>query len=147
MEIQHTEIREVRVSYHPTNVQRSTFRLPGEVAEFVRSVLTDNSREHFIAVYLDGSHKPVGYSVVGIGGANFCNVHPREVFQRACISGACSLVIAHNHPSGSLEPSEQDWTMTKQAQKAGKLLGIKVLDHVIVTDEAYCSLATLDRWN
>lgn len=146
MEAKFSQIREVRVSYHTPQVDRRQFTAPRHVSQFVREVLTDNSREHFIAVYLDGSHKPISYSIISIGLANFCAVHPREIFQRAIMSGACAMIVAHNHPSGSLEASKEDWEMTHRLQEAAKLLGIKLLDHVIINDTESVSLAEDWRW-
>lgn len=146
MELKFSQIREVRVSYHTPQIDRRSFRTSRHVADFVREVMTDNSREHFIAVYLDGSHSPISYAIISIGLANFCPIHPREIFQRALVSGACALVVAHNHPSGSLEPSEEDWTTTYRLQEAAKLLRLKLLDHVIITDTNYVSLAEQFRW-
>lgn len=138
---QFTEIREVRVNYLPTAVKRFPINRPTHVAEFVRSVLPDNSREHFVALYLDGSHYVASYSVISTGLANFTTVHPREVFQRAVVSGACAVAFAHNHPSESTEPSREDQATTERLRKAGEILGIKVLDHVIVTDKEHLSMA------
>ena len=111
-----------------------TIKGPNDVADFVRSVLTDNSREHCVALYLDGAHQVVSYSIISIGTANMSVVHPREVFQRAILAGAISIIIAHNHPSGVLTPSDEDHKVTKRLKDAGEILGIKLLDHLIVTD-------------
>ena len=139
---QDTFIREVRVQYQATT--QPTFKISGplSVAQFVRQILresSDNSREHFIALFLDGGHQVASYSIVSIGTANFTTAHPREVFQRAISAGAVALVIAHNHPSGQIEPSREDHDATRQLKAAGELLGIKLLDHIIVTDEAHYS--------
>jgi DNA repair protein RadC len=67
-------------------------------------------------------------------------VHPREVFEPAVRNLAAGIILAHNHPSGCLEPSDEDLSLTKRLVQAGKLLGIEVLDHVIVTKEAFVSL-------
>ena len=115
---------------------------PLSVAQFVRQILresSDNSREHFIALFLDSGHQVASYSIVSIGTANFTTAHPREVFQRAISAGAVSLVIAHNHPSGQIEPSREDHQTTHRLKAAGELLGITLLDHIIVTDEAHYS--------
>lgn len=143
---QDTFIREARVNYlHCENVM---FKIsgPADVANFVRSILTDNSREHFVALYLNAQHKVAAYSIVSIGTANFAPVAPREVFQRAVLTGAISLVLAHNHPSESTEPSTEDKMVTKRLRDAGELLGIKVLDHVIVTNSAFLSMKEDDVW-
>ena len=145
-DIQDTFIREARVNYlHCDHVM---FRItgPDDVANFVRSILTDNSREHFVALYLNASHQVAAYSIVSIGSANSAPVAPREVFQRAVLTGAISIVVAHNHPSDSTEPSPEDRAVTKRLRDAGQLLGIKVLDHLIVTDSAYLSLKEDEGW-
>jgi len=67
-------------------------------------------------------------------------VHPRECFRTAIVKNCCSIIIAHNHPSGSLEPSAEDLNLTKRLVESGKLIGIEVLDHLIVTADAYVSL-------
>jgi DNA repair protein RadC len=66
-------------------------------------------------------------------------VHPREVFADAGSDRACALIIAHNHPSGRLEPSPEDMDITKRLQEAGKVMGISLLDHVIFTQNTFCS--------
>jgi len=110
------------------------------VADFVRSILTDNSREHFVALYLDGAHQVTSYSIVSIGTANASMVHPREVFQRAILAGAVSIIIAHNHPSGVLTPSDEDHKVTQRLKDAGDILGIKLLDHIIISDHSQKSI-------
>ena len=129
-----TFIREVRATYHMTETPPFTITGPEDTAAFVRSILTDNSREHFIALYLDGAHQVVSYSTISIGTANASLVHPREVFQRAILVGAVAVVVAHNHPSGNLTPSEEDHKVTKRLKESGEILGIRLLDHSIISD-------------
>ena len=136
-----TFIREVRATYQPTSTQLFAIKGPDDVADFVRSILTDNSREHFVAVYLDGANQVASYSIVSIGTANASMVHPREVFQRAILAGAVSIIIAHNHPSGVLTPSDEDHKVTQRLKEAGEIVGIKLLDHLIITDLACLSLS------
>lgn len=141
------QIREVRVSYHTTNEEKIQITQPAQVARFIRSTLTDNSREHVVALYLDGAHQIACYSVISIGAANSCTLHPREVYQRAILSGACALILAHNHPSGQLDASREDWEVTRRMLEASRILGIKLLDHIIVTDDGFASLSSLSEWN
>ena len=133
-------IREVRVNYLPTTSIKFQIKGPDCVARFVRSVLLDNSREQFLALYLDGAHNVASYSIVSVGAANQATIHPREIFQRAILAGAIAITIAHNHPSGELTPSDADLSVTKRIKESGSLLGIEVLDHVIVTDSSHNSL-------
>ncbi len=136
-----TFIRETRVSYIHSQQALFKIRSASDVATFVRSVLTDNSREHLVALFLDAMHQVSAYSIVSIGSANYAVVTPREVFQRAIVSGAIAIVIAHNHPSGSIQPSNDDHKVTKRLFESGLILGIKLLDHVIVTDNEHYSFS------
>jgi DNA repair protein RadC len=132
-------IREVHVNYASTTEPVFLIANPVSVANFVRSVLTDNSREHFVALFLNTSNFVASYSIVSIGTANSAPVEPREVFQRAVLVGAISIVIAHNHPSGSLKPSDADIHITNRLCEAGQTLGIQVLDHLIIADHSFYS--------
>jgi DNA repair protein RadC len=133
-------IREVRVNYVSTNRKQFDIRGPSHVASFFRSVAVDNSREQFIAIYLNGAHSVISYSLISIGSAKQVQVTAPEIFQRALLVGATAMVVAHNHPSNRLEPSEQDISVTKALLKAGAILGIAFLDHVIVSDTECNSL-------
>lgn len=96
-------------------------------------------KEHFIVFYLDTRNQEIKRDVVSIGTLNYNLVHPREVFEPAVKSLAANIIVAHNHPSGCLEPSDEDLSLTKRLSQAGKLLGIELLDHVIVTKEGFMS--------
>ena len=125
-------IREVAIRYVgarrrvPGKITR-----PDQVAEYLRRRIRDDAREHFVAIYLDGRHRPIADSVVSIGTATASHVHPREVFQPAIALGACALLIGHSHPSGDVTPSTEDLDLTKRLTEAGRLLGITLLDHVV----------------
>lgn len=126
--------------YHRTETPTASISGPESAADFVRSILLDNSREHFVALYLDSNHQVACYSIVAIGSTNQCLLHPREVFQRAILSGAVAMIVAHNHPSGNLTPSNEDIKSTTRLKEAGELLGISLLDHLIVSDTGYESI-------
>jgi len=96
-------------------------------------------KEHFIVLYLDTKNQEIKKQVVSIGTLNFSIVHPREVFEEAVKNLAASIIIAHNHPSNFVEPSSEDIKLTKRLVEAGKILGIEILDHVIVSKEKYYS--------
>lgn len=133
-------IREVSARYSKTRRKKFGISKAKDVADFVRSkVLKDNTKEHFILLSLDASHKVISYSVISVGTANYSVVHPREVFQVAILSGAVAIIVAHNHPSGSSLPSDADHEVTKKLKDAGEVLGIKVLDHVIIGDVSHHS--------
>ena len=136
-----TFIRETRVSYIHSQQALFKIRSASDVATFVRSILTDNSREHFIAMFLDAMHQVTAYSIVSIGTANYAVVTPREVYQRAIVAGSIAIAVAHNHPSGSTTPSSDDRAVTRRLRESGELLGIKILDHLIVTNSEYYSFS------
>ena len=136
----HVDIREVRVNYVSTKEKPFDIRHPENVASFFRSVAVDNSREQFMAMYLDASNCVISYSLIAIGSARQVSVAAPEIFQRALLVGAVALVVAHNHPSNRLEPSDQDIAVTTGLTKAGAIIGIKLLDHVIVGDGGFNSL-------
>ena len=94
-------------------------------------------REHFRAIYLDSRNGLLGMETIAIGSLNASLVHPREVFKAAILLNAAALVVVHNHPSGATEMSEEDMTITNNLIKAGELLGIEVLDHVVIGDGHY----------
>jgi DNA repair protein RadC len=99
-----------------------------------------NNKEQLRGLYLGSRHQVVHDEVISIGSLTSNIVHPREVFQPAVEHGAVAIIIAHNHPSGNLEPSDADIEATRQLRAAGKILGIDLLDHLIVTTENYHSI-------
>lgn len=96
-------------------------------------------KEHFIVVYLDVKNQEIKKQIVSIGTVNFSVVHPRDVFEEAVKNLASSIIVVHNHPSGILEPSQEDIKLTHRIVEAGKLLGIEVVDHVIIGKNGYYS--------
>jgi len=91
------------------------------------------SEEHFIAFHLDARHHVIGYHEVSHGTLSSSLVHPREVFKAALLGNSYAIIVAHNHPAGTLKASPEDIETTKTLIAAGKLLGVSVIDHVIVT--------------
>ena len=96
-------------------------------------------KEHFIGLYLNARNQLIYQETISIGSLNANIVHPREVFEPAIAKHALSIIIAHNHPSGSTEPSEEDLQITKRLIKAGKLLGIEIVDHLIIAGRGLLS--------
>lgn len=98
------------------------------------------SEEHFVTLHLSAIHEVIGYHLVSQGTLSSSLVHPREVFKAALLSNAHTIVLAHNHPAGSLSASPDDIETTKQLIAAGKIMGVTVLDHLIVTHNAIYSI-------
>lgn len=99
--------------------------------------IRDSKKEHFIAFYLDTQNRLIERQVISIGTLSSSLVHPREVFEPAVKLSAASVIIAHNHPSDSVEPSMEDREITSRLKKAGEIIGIEVIDHVILAKSCY----------
>jgi DNA repair protein RadC len=104
------------------------------------SYIADKKQEYFVCVSLNGANVVIANRVVTVGLLNANQVHPREVFVNAISDRAASVILAHNHPSGVLKPSSDDIAVTTQMVKAGKILGIEVLDHIIIAKKGFLSL-------
>ena len=113
---------------------------PREVYEFLAPTMRGRMRETFVVILLDGRHRPIGVERVSEGTLTSSLVHPREVFAPALEGRAAAIVLAHNHPSGDAEPSLEDHEVTRRLVRAGKLLGVPVLDHVVLGLGAWTSL-------
>ncbi len=144
--------RELETEY---NYERFDIKNPQAVVSAIRSSIKDMKKEHFMLMILNTRNKIVRIENISVGTLNSSLVHPREVFNKAIVHAASSVVIAHNHPSGDPKPSEEDLKITRRLIDAGKLLGIEVLDHIIIgkhstksaltehkkpEKESYCSL-------
>ena len=101
--------------------------------------IRNSKKEHFVAFYLDTQNKLIERQIISIGTLNASLVHPREVFEPAVALHAASVIITHNHPSGDLDPSDEDAAVTKRLVEAGKILGIELIDHIIVTMAGFLS--------
>jgi DNA repair protein RadC len=100
---------------------------------------TDRKQEHFLAVTINGANEVLNVRVVSIGLIDSSQVHPREVFAEAVAERASGIIVAHNHPAGTLEPSPADIEATKQLKGAGEVVGIELLDHIIFNRVGYFS--------
>ena len=114
--------------------------------ELVKEELVNSDREILLSVMLTVKNDLIGVETVSIGSITASTTSPRDVFKSAILANAVSIIICHNHPSGSLTPSDQDIKITKQLIEAGDLLGIKVLDHLIVSNQGYRSLTDCHKF-
>ena len=111
---------------------------PADVLPLIRHY-ADRKQEHFICVSLNGSNEVIAERVISIGLVNKTQVHPREVFADAIAERASAIIVAHNHPSGGVNPSKEDVEITRQLKSSGEILGIKLLDHIIFNQKTYYS--------
>ena len=114
---------------------------PADVFSHFRFLFVDQVRERFVVLWLNTANRVTGFEVVTEGTLNSSLVHPREVFRGAIVSTSASIIVAHNHPSGNPEPSQEDISITRQLVETGKVIGIPVFDHVIITNDAFISFA------
>lgn len=103
------------------------------------SAIRHLQKEHLLGLYLNARQELVHQEVITIGGLNYTNVSPRDVYAPALPIPAAYIILIHNHPSGSAEPSQADLEVTERLEAAGQLLGIALLDHIIVTSTTYYS--------
>lgn len=102
--------------------------------------IRDKKQEYFVVLTLDGANRLISNTIVFQGTLNQSLVHPREIFAKAIEDRAASIIVAHNHPSGNPDPSTEDIEITTKLKSAGKLLGIKVLEHIVVSKYSYRSI-------
>ena len=119
--------------------KKKTIHFPKDIVEIMVRILNredeiDRKKEHFWTVGLDSRNCIVYIELVSLGTLTASLVHPRETFRLAVMKGVASLMMIHNHPSGDSSPSGDDIDLTKRMVEAGKILGIEILDHIIITE-------------
>jgi DNA repair protein RadC len=129
------KVREVHLSYKGSGISTPPIRQPFDAVPVFVEMLPDHVREHFLALYLDVKHVPIGCRVVATGTADGAHIHPRDVFQPALALGACALIIAHNHPSGDTGPSAEDRQLSRRLKEIGLLIGIPLLDSLVIAED------------
>ena len=112
-----------------------------DIALFLQAQLEYKSHELFIAIYLNTAQKILHHEIISEGGITGTVADPRTIIKKALTYNAVSIILCHNHPSGSLKPSRADESLTKKISEAAILFDIKVLDHIIVSSEGYFSFA------
>lgn len=126
--------------YAKKNISHNTLlNSPQSIFEYLKEKIGKEKKEHFVILCLDTRNNLI-VDEVSVGTLNASLVHPREVFKKAILNNSSHVVIAHNHPSGDPLPSEDDIITTKRLVESGKILGISVVDHIIVTSVKYYSL-------
>ncbi|MFZ4437659.1 MAG: JAB domain-containing protein [Syntrophales bacterium] len=111
-----------------------------DIYNLVKEEMLSSDREIMLSVLLNGMNKIIGVENVAIGNLNSCTWSPSNMLKSAILANAAAIVVCHNHPSGSLTPSAQDIQMTDKLVKAGKIMGIMIHDHLIISHEGYRSI-------
>lgn len=135
---------EITLKYKSGEFQKISIKDSSEAADLFRKFYDADLieyREEFLLLLLNRANKTLGYVKVSTGGITGTVADPRIMLTTALISGACSIMISHNHPSGSLYPSNQDIELTKRIAAGAALIDIKLMDHIIITPDSYYSFA------
>ncbi len=125
----------------PGDLDRPALTSPEAAAEVLVAALAGADRERCLAALLDTKHRLLEVATVSVGSIDHTFMSPREVFRDALLANAAALVLAHNHPSGDPEPSRDDELVTRRLVRAGELIGVEVLDHLVVGGRRWVSLA------
>ena len=136
----HYRVR-VRLVREKSGAFGPVLRCAGDIAALFRAELAGLDREQFTCIHLDAKNRLISREVISIGHLTAALVHPREVFKGAILANAASVAFVHNHPSGDPEPSREDLDLTRRLVKAGEILGITVLDHVVIARGGHASIA------
>jgi DNA repair protein RadC len=120
-------------------VERIKISSPDDAAMLMMEEMRYLQKEYFKILLLDTKNNVKKISEISVGSLNSSIVHPREVFKEAVINSCSSIILVHNHPSGEAQPSHEDIVLTNRLDECGKLMGIKVLDHVVIGDGVYFS--------
>ncbi len=112
---------------------------PQDFFELFNPVMKEESKEVFLVAWLSSSNRVQGFEIVSSGTLNSSAVDPRGVFRSAIVSNAANIIVAHNHPSGNLEPSNEDINLTKKLVEVGKLIEINIFDHIIFGENSFTS--------
>jgi DNA repair protein RadC len=129
----------VRRLYEVNSVDNTKITCPKDVFDLVKGNLMHEEVEHFQILILDTKNKVKNIENISTGSLNSSIVHPREVFNTAIRRRAANIIAVHNHPSGDTKPSREDISITERLEKAGEMVGIKLLDHIIVGNCSYLS--------
>jgi DNA repair protein RadC len=118
---------------------------PDRLIAWLKKELGSLKQEHFLVIFLNTKNHILGYRALFVGGLDRSIVHPREVFKQAVAYSAARIIVVHNHPSGDVTPSDNDYHVTQVLEEAGQTMGIPLLDHLIVSHSGYISLRSIFR--
>lgn len=138
------KVGEVELSYKPTIGKKQKITMASDVYGMLLPTFREGTigyKEYFKVMFLNQNQEVLGYTQIAEGGITETSADVRLILQAALLTNATAIILAHNHPSGSLRPSQQDISLTEQVRKAAEIMRIKVLDHLILSDDNYYSFA------
>jgi DNA repair protein RadC len=134
------KFKETNIKYPElTDMPKKKISSPKDFFELFQPIFKEEPVEIFVVAWLSSANRIIGFEKVSVGNINSSIVDPRSVFRSAIVSNSASIIVAHNHPSGNNEPSEEDISITKKLVESGKLLGVHVFDHIIFAEDTYTS--------
>jgi len=134
------KFKETNIKYPElTEMPKKKISSPRDFFELFQPIFKEEPVEIFVVAWLNSANRIIGFEKVSVGNINSSIVDPRSVFRSAIVSNSASIIVAHNHPSGNNEPSEEDISITKKLVESGKLLGVQVFDHIIFAEDTYTS--------
>jgi DNA repair protein RadC len=122
-----------------SEIPKKKITFPQDFFDLFNPIMKNESKEVFLVAWLSTSNRVQGFEIVTSGTLNTSVVDPRGVFRSAIVANCANIIIAHNHPSGNLEPSNEDISITKKLVEVGKLIEINIFDHIIFADNTYTS--------
>jgi DNA repair protein RadC len=131
-------VRDRSVTYEPDAAMSALTT----AVNIIQQELQRADRERLLCLWLNARHDLIGMEVVSVGTLTASLAHPREIFKGAILKNAAGIILAHNHPSGDPNPSDEDRRLTRRLAEAGRVIGIDILDHVIVADKTFYSFKT-----
>jgi DNA repair protein RadC len=123
-----------------TKQGKQVVKTPEEAYSELKGKFRGKNKEYFWAIFLDTRNQIIKSEEISIGSLDSSIVHPRELFKEAIASSSASIIVAHNHPSGNPEASQEDISLTKRLIQAGKIVGIEIVDHLIIGDDKFISM-------
>lgn len=127
------------VKEHSITIENRSIDNPNIAYNLIKNYAGDADREQLYIICVNTKNEPTHISLISMGTLNSSLVHPREVFKLAILSNSASIILVHNHPSGKLEPSKEDLNITQRIKKCGEMLGIKLIDHLIISEKHFLS--------
>lgn len=129
-----------------TYAEKSVIRHRGDIEEYLRFHYGHRREEFMAAIFLDTAQRVISTKIVAEGTVNKCVIYPRKIIDAALRCGAAFFILAHNHPSGCVYPSEKDWAATERLAEAGKHMDVPLIDHIIISKDQVVSMREFDRW-
>lgn len=134
------KFKETTLNYpNQSAISKKRITAPSDAFDLFNPLFKEEPTERFIVILLSNCNRVIGYDIVSTGTLNSSVVDPRGVFRSAIVANSANIIICHNHPSGNLEPSNEDITITNLLVEAGKIIGINIFDHIIFAENRFAS--------